>query len=89
MKSVQFVFTGRVQGVGFRAATERIASRFDVAGWVRNEPGGDVTCVAQGEPAEIERFLAAVQDVMRAHIEDVLREPAPVDPGLHTFEIRR
>ena len=28
-----------------------------VAGWVRNEPDGSVRCVAEGEAAELDRFV--------------------------------
>lgn len=57
-------FTGTVQGVGFRYTTESIARRFRVAGWVRNESDGSVKCVAEGEPEELDRFVAAVQNAM-------------------------
>ena len=42
-------FTGHVQGVGFRWTTCRVAKRYDVNGWVRNESDGTVRCVAEGD----------------------------------------
>ncbi|MFG0283391.1 MAG: acylphosphatase [Phycisphaerales bacterium JB039] len=57
-------YTGRVQGVGFRATTLSIARDYDVVGWVRNDPDGAVTLEAQGDPEEVSRFLDAVADRM-------------------------
>jgi acylphosphatase len=46
------VVSGRVQGVGFRAAVSRHARTRGVAGWVRNLPSGEVEAVFEGdEPA--------------------------------------
>jgi len=53
----QIRFEGRVQGVFFRATTQKAAHRFAVTGWVRNEPDGSVLAEVQGEPGEIDRFL--------------------------------
>jgi acylphosphatase len=63
-------FSGRVQGVFFRATTEDVARRFTVTGWVRNEPDGRVRCVVEGEREELDRFLAAVQRAKRENITD-------------------
>ncbi len=64
------IFTGRVQGVFFRATAEEIARRHDVTGWVRNERDGSVRCVVEGDPAELDQFVAAIQLAKRANIED-------------------
>ena len=61
-------FTGRVQGVGFRYMTEAIARQFAVSGFVRNLPDGRVELVAEGEPAELDRFVASVVDTMETNI---------------------
>ncbi len=39
---------GRVQGVGYRAATRKQARALALRGWVRNEQDGTVTVVAEG-----------------------------------------
>lgn len=43
-----FRITGRVQGVGFRAATCNTARGAGLRGWVRNRADGDVEVVATG-----------------------------------------
>lgn len=41
---------GTVQGVFYRANTERMATSMGLTGWVRNTDDGCVECVACGEP---------------------------------------
>jgi len=50
--------TGRVQGVWYRGATEREATRRGVCGWVRNLPDGSVEALLEGPPEAV-RDLAA------------------------------
>lgn len=63
-------YSGNVQGVGFRMTTRRIASDFDVTGYVKNLPDGRVELVAEGDAAEVARFLDAVADRMAGYIRD-------------------
>ena len=53
--------SGRVQGVGFRAWTAKVASRMGLTGWVVNEPGGTVRVVAEGPRADLEALLAMLR----------------------------
>ena len=54
-------FAGRVQGVGFRATTVRIAKRYPVSGYVENLPDGRVRLVVEGERVSLEQFLAELR----------------------------
>ncbi|MBP2674238.1 MAG: acylphosphatase [Deltaproteobacteria bacterium] len=54
---VHAVVSGRVQGVCFRAATQRAARLAGVRGWVRNLPGRQVEAVLQGERRAVETIL--------------------------------
>ena len=49
-----------MQGVGFRYRVLQIAARFQVAGTVRNTSSGAVEIDAEGDDAELERFITAV-----------------------------
>lgn len=49
---------GRVQGVGFRAATVHQARLDGVTGWVRNANNGSVEVLAQGTADDIDNFLS-------------------------------
>jgi acylphosphatase len=51
------VVSGRVQGVGFRYFTMRIARKRQLTGWVRNLPGGDVEIEVEGPRGLIESLL--------------------------------
>ncbi|GAW98364.1 acylphosphatase [Secundilactobacillus mixtipabuli] len=61
MKSVIISIHGRVQGVGFRWTTARLANRLHVVGWVRNERDGSVTVRAQAEDASLSAFIQALK----------------------------
>ena len=61
-------YAGRVQGVGFRATTLRIAARHAVTGFVQNLPDGRVLVVVEGEADEIGRFLADVRTTLSRYI---------------------
>ncbi len=62
MKRMHIVFSGRVQGVGFRYTICHIAEPFNVTGFVRNLWDGDVELVAEGEQQELDGLLEAVRD---------------------------
>ncbi len=59
---LHILYTGRVQGVGFRYTTTKLACGFEVTGTVKNLPDGRVELVAEGDRAELEEFRKAVQD---------------------------
>lgn len=55
---MRIVTSGLVQGVGFRYATVREASRLGLVGWVRNRTDGSVEILAEGEPSRVEDLLS-------------------------------
>ncbi|MBI3306366.1 MAG: acylphosphatase [Candidatus Omnitrophica bacterium] len=59
-KSLKVIFSGRVQGVGFRYTAERIARHFEVTGYVKNLADGNVEVFAEGEEIVLQDFLKAV-----------------------------
>jgi len=65
------LYSGRVQGVGFRYTARTVAAGFEVCGTVRNLPDGRVELVAEGERAELDAFRAAIRDEgLAANIRD-------------------
>jgi acylphosphatase len=54
---------GRVQGVGFRAHVEYQARQIGgLTGWVRNVGYDTVEAIAEGERANVERFIQMMKD---------------------------
>ena len=59
---VVILYSGRVQGVGFRYSVKVLTMGFDMTGTVRNLPDGRVELVAEGERGELDEFRRAIQD---------------------------
>jgi acylphosphatase len=51
------VISGRVQGVFFRAETQRAAERIGVHGWVRTQPDGTVAAVFEGSKQSVDQAV--------------------------------
>lgn len=81
-------FTGRVQGVGFRYQTLQVARGFEVTGYVCNLADGRVRLEAEGERAEVEAFVVAVQEQMEGYIRQVERTADRRAAQFRDFAIR-
>lgn len=64
-------FSGRVQGVGFRARTLQVARGYEVTGCVRNLADGRVFLQAEGSEKEVSAFVAELRRQMTNHIREV------------------
>jgi acylphosphatase len=87
---MQILYSGRVQGVGFRYTVKSLAAGFEVTGTVRNLPDGRVEMMAEGARAELTAFQRAVQDSEVGRFvkdEQVMWETAT--GGFRGFEIVR
>jgi acylphosphatase len=56
------LFSGRVQGVGFRYTAKTVATGFEIAGTIRNLPDGRVELVAEGSHAELDAYRAELHN---------------------------
>lgn len=84
------VVDGRVQGVGFRYATQRLAAELGIAGWVRNRPDGAVEVWAQGEQESVAQLATFLQHgPLGALVTSVETRTTDPDPAITRFEIRR
>ena len=81
-------FTGRVQGVGFRYQTLQVAKEYTVTGHVSNLPDGRVRLEVEGEEAEVDDFVAAVEERMSGYIRKTERAKARRVPQFRDFSIR-
>lgn len=88
-RRLRVLFTGGVQGVGFRATTCELARSYDVTGFVRNLPDGRVELEAQGTRGEVAGLLAAVEERFRHNIRQRVENELPVVQDEGGFEIGR
>ena len=61
-KRLHVLYSGRVQGVGFRYTAKRVATGFEVTGIVRNLADGRVELIAEGLKDELEGFQQAIRE---------------------------
>ncbi len=82
------VFTGHVQGVGFRQTAVQIARSFAVTGWVRNLPSGEVEMVAEGSRTACSDFLAEIRQRMFDYVNDIRCQWNPATGEFDHFQVR-
>ncbi len=81
------IVRGRVQGVGFRAATAYEARRLAVHGWVRNRLEGDVEILCTGDLAAVDALLAWLGEGPRgARVTGLDVDDAPTAVGLENLD---
>jgi acylphosphatase len=87
---MQVLYSGQVQGVGFRYTVRSVATGFEVTGSVRNLSGGGVELIAEGTKDELEAFRQAIRESGLDHFirqEDVSWQEARSE--FNGFEIVR
>lgn len=70
MKSYRVIYSGKVQGIGFRYTVKRIADKYNIVGWVRNLSDGSVEVFVQGEELTVLSFLQGVESYFKDNIGD-------------------
>jgi len=79
------IFSGYVQGVGFRFTARQIARRYNLTGFVRNLPDGRVEMLVQGQPEDIKdclQDLTGTFNIRETQVQDV-----PFDSRYDCFDI--
>ena len=72
------IFSGRVQGVGFRYTACYLARPLGLTGWVKNLWDGDVEMEVQGDEASIARLVEGLHQGRFIRIERMETEMIPV-----------
>ena len=85
----RFVFSGRVQGVGFRVTASLHADSVGLPGWVRNEDDGTVTLMVEGPPEAIDDLLKRIQASFGSGLDDICRQDHPRGDEFTGFRILR
>jgi acylphosphatase len=86
-KRYEVYYSGRVQGVGFRANARHLARRYPVTGFVRNLPDGRVHLVAEGLPEHVQQLLEDIDDSMAGNIVSAPKKMLPVTGEFAAFSI--
>tara|TARA_B100001109_G_C18739463_1_gene415909 strand:+ start:561 stop:836 length:276 start_codon:yes stop_codon:yes gene_type:complete len=91
MIAKKIIFTGRVQGVGFRYTTKEVATGYDVVGSVKNLPDGSVELLIMGEPDETAAYLCELteESAVSHFIKEVQTEKIPPLENAKGFVISR
>ncbi len=85
----RILYSGAVQGVGFRWATAAALKDAAVTGYVRNLPDGRVELVLEGTPLDIDEALRRVRAALARHIAAETDERTPATGEFPNFRIRR
>lgn len=89
MKRLHVFISGRVQGVFFRAETQRTAKVFNLTGWVRNMADGRVEALFEGEDTNVDKMIAWCHiGPPLARVEEVLTEEKPYIGEFRDFSIK-
>jgi acylphosphatase len=88
MKRMRVLITGRVQGVFFRAETERMAKSLNLTGRVQNREDGNVEALFEGEETRVDEMLAWCRNgPPRARVDRVEFIEEPYTGSFREFKI--
>jgi acylphosphatase len=89
LKRFHVYISGRVQGVFFRAATQRTAIDLNLTGWVRNITDGRLEAVFEGGDAKVDKMLAWCHiGPPAARVEEVTVNEEPCTDIFQDFSIK-
>lgn len=80
-------FHGRVTGVGFRYAAERLAKKLNLSGWVRNADVGVVEAEVHGSSLAVQQFKEGLCSMFHVEHLDVVPLDLPT-LGFTTSDFR-
>ncbi len=87
-KRMEVLFSGSVQGVGFRFTVESLSRKLPVTGAVRNLANGKVEVVAEGEEDVLKEFLSLIRgSSMSPNIREVEAKWKNPENTFKTFSI--
>ncbi len=74
----KIIFSGTVQGVGFRYEVWLIAEKLRITGFAKNLPNGDVLVEVQGPKNKILHLVHCMESIRRIHIENKVIDELPI-----------
>lgn len=83
----RLVFSGTVQGVGFRWRAKMAASDLGLTGWVENRWDDTVVMEVQGTHHAITRLILALKNARYIEIDSISSETIPVVENENGFTV--
>ena len=84
----RIVFTGYVQGVGFRWRARQAANLYGCTGWVHNEWDGSVIMEIQGTQEQIDQVIMSIEQGRYVQIHNMSVKNMLVDENENGFRTR-
>ena len=81
----RIVFSGQVQGVGFRWRARQAAQLYGCTGWCRNNMNGSVVMEIQGKETAIDKVLQSLEAGRFVWIQNMDVTPLYVEPDERGF----
>ncbi len=82
------VFSGHVQGVGFRYRARYAAEGLGMTGWVKNQWDGTVEMEIQGTLKQINQMLKLINQGSYIQIDRMDTKQIPPEEGEYGFHVR-
>ena len=86
-RTVRVLIEGRVQGVGYRYWTERVAAGLGLAGWVRNRRDGSVEALFCGPADRVADMLERCKQGPSSARVTAIKILAEGDPAPEAFAV--
>jgi acylphosphatase len=88
VRRVHILYSGQVQGVGFRFASERTAASLGLKGWAENLPDGRVEVTCEGEERILKDFIARIESIFGMYIRGADADWSEATGEFSGFDIR-
>ncbi|MEW6087585.1 MAG: acylphosphatase [bacterium] len=86
---VDLIVKGRVQGVYYRSFAEEMAHQYNIRGYARNLPTGDVEIAAEGNRNNIESFISELwKGPPMAIVRDIIKSEDKYKEEFKGFSVR-
>ena len=84
---IRIVYSGRVQGVGFRWQVNQVSEDFAVTGFVRNLEDGTVELLVEGDSSEVRGMIEAVEKKLKDFWHSKVADERAGNPHYEEFSI--
>lgn len=88
VKRVEAIYSGQVQGVGFRLSAERLAVDLNISGWVKNLSDGRVRLVGEAGEEALKDLLDRIKQRFSVYISDIDLQWLEPTGEFRDFQIR-